>query len=443
MKKLLAILASKFIRLIGKVVGKGSAKPGEIALKIDPQILTKVTYPALSIVVTGTTGKTSTMQTIAGVFEKAGYKVASNTEGANLIDGIATVILDSVKLSGKSKVDALIMEIDERYVKLALKYFTPTYFCVTNLARDQLARNGHPEIVYEDIHKMIKDETHLIINGDDPFIYQMSLDHHGPVSYYGIAKHDNVTKLPDSDTLDMAYCPLCHRKLVFDYYQYSGLGNYHCPNNDFARPKIDYEATEINLAQHYFIINNREKISLPTDIIYNIYNDLVVYAIADQEKIDHKIIDEALGTFNQKVKRFNTFEIDGRKTYVMTSKNETPISYNQSLKYISEAKGKKTLVLGFKSIARHYALRDLSWLWDVNFEKLNNDDLEYVILLGPFADQLAARLIHAGIDSDKMVMEFDSHKALEAIKQHGTTPIYAAVYFDMETELTKEIRRDK
>ena len=113
MKKLLAILASKFIRLIGKVVGKGSAKPGEIALKIDPQILTKVTYPALSIVVTGTTGKTSTMQTIAGVFEKAGYKVASNTEGANLIDGIATVILDSVKLSGKSKVDALIMEIDE------------------------------------------------------------------------------------------------------------------------------------------------------------------------------------------------------------------------------------------------------------------------------------------------------------------------------------------
>ena len=137
------------------------------------------------------------------------------------------------------------------------------------------------------------------------------------------------------------------------------------------------------------------------------------------------------------------FEIDGRKTYVMTSKNETPISYNQSLKYISEAKGKKTLVLGFKSIARHYALRDLSWLWDVNFEKLNNADLEYVILLGPFADQLAARLVHAGIDSDKMVMEFDCHKALEAIRKHGITPVYAAVYFDMETELTKEIRRDK
>lgn len=443
MKKMLAILAAKLVIVIGKLVNKGSTLPGDVAMRIDPEILKKIEIPELSIAVTGTTGKTSTTQTIANVFESCGYKVAHNLSGANLIGGVATLLLDSVTLSGKCKKEVLVLEVDERYAKIVFQYFKPTYFAITNLSRDQLARHGHYDVVYDDIKRVISDDMHLILNADDPFVCKLAQGHHGKITYFGIGKHDGVEKEVAMDTLDMAYCPICHSKLVFDYYHYGNLGQYHCPNHDYDRPACDYEATAIDLANQYFEINHSVKVPMQHDIIYNIYNNLVVYASSMLCGLPKDKVLDSLRSFNFTVKRFDEFVLDGRKGYILTSKNETPISYNQSLAYVHKDTELKTVVVGFKRVSGRYELKDLSWLWDVNFELLDNESIDHVVCVGPYADELAQRIYHAGIDEKKFILEPVAENTLKTVKEKTKGTIYATVYFDMAKEMTHLLESEK
>ena len=142
--KTLAILVCKAIRIVGKLVGKGSSMPGQIALKIDSNILSKIKLPKYVIAVTGSNGKTSTVEMIKEVLTNGGLKVAYNYEGSNQIEGVTTLVLDNVNLKGECKCDVLLIESDERYARHTFKYFTPTHYVITNLYRDQLTRNGHP-----------------------------------------------------------------------------------------------------------------------------------------------------------------------------------------------------------------------------------------------------------------------------------------------------------
>ena len=442
MRKLLAIIAAKLVIIVGKLVNKGSSLPGDIALRVDPNILSKIEIPELSIAVTGTTGKTSTTQTIAKVFESCGYKVAHNLSGANLIGGVATLLLDSVTLSGKCKKDVLVLEVDERYAKLVFKYFKPKYFAITNLSRDQLARHGHYDVVYDDIARVISDDMHLLLNADDPFVCKLAQNHKGKVTYFGIGEHDGVEKEVSMDTLDLAYCPVCHSKLEFEYFHYGNLGKYSCPNHDYDRPKCAYEVTSIDMDNHRFMINNEVPVTIQHDIIYNIYNNLVVYAVSELCGLSQDKVLTALEQFNFTVKRFDEFSVDGRKGYILTSKNETPMSYNQSLAYVHKDHELKTVVVGFKRVSGRYELKDLSWLWDVNFELLDNSSIDKVVCVGPYADALASRIYHAGIDADKIILEFVPENTLKTVKEKTKGTVYATVYFDMAKEMTRLVESE-
>ena len=442
MRKFLAILAAKLVIFVGKLVNKGSSLPGDIALRVDPNVLKKIEIPELSIAVTGTTGKTSTTQTIAKVFEDCGYKVAHNLSGANLIGGVATLLLDSVTLSGKCTKNVLVLEVDERYAKIVFQYFKPTYFVVTNLSRDQLARHGHYDVVYDDIARVISDDMHLILNADDPFVCKLAQNHKGKVTYFGIGEHEHVEKEVLMDTLDMAYCPICHSKLQFEYYHYGNLGKYSCVNHDYDRPNCDYEVTAIDMEHQRFVINENVSVALQHDIIYNIYNNLVVYAVSDLCGLHRDTVLKALEQFNFTVKRFDEFVVDDRKGYILTSKNETPISYNQSLAYVHKDPTLKTVVVGFKRVSGRYELKDLSWLWDVNFELLDNESIDKVVCVGPYADELAARIYHAGISEDKILLEPVPENTLKTVKEQTKGTIYATVYFDMAKEMTRLVESE-
>ena len=442
MRKLLAIIAAKLVIIVGKLVNKGSSLPGDVALRVDPNILSKIEIPELSIAVTGTTGKTSTTQTIAKVFESCGYKVAHNLSGANLLGGVATLLLDSVSLSGKCKKDVLVLEVDERYAKLVFKYFKPKYFAITNLSRDQLARHGHYDVVYDDIARVISDDMHLLLNADDPFVCKLAQNHKGKVTYFGIGEHDGVEKEVSMDTLDLAYCPVCHSKLEFEYYHYGNLGKYSCPNHDYDRPNCAYEVTSIDMDNHRFVINNEVNVTIQHDIIYNIYNNLVVYTVSELCGLSQDKVLTALEQFNFTVKRFDEFSVDGRKGYILTSKNETPISYNQSLAYVHKDSSLKTVVVGFKRVSGRYELKDLSWLWDVNFELLDNASIDKVVCVGPYADALASRIYHAGIDADKIILEFVPENTLKTVKEQTKGTVYATVYFDMAKEMTRLVESE-
>ena len=170
MKTLFTIIVCKLLRFAGKLIGKGSSLPGQIALKICPDILKRVKLPKHIIAVTGSNGKTSTVEMIAHILQKNNFKVAYNKEGSNQIEGVTTLILNSCSLSGKVNCDILLIESDERFAKYTFKYIEPTHYVITNLYRDQLTRNGHPQWVYNAIADSIHPSTQLILNADDPLV---------------------------------------------------------------------------------------------------------------------------------------------------------------------------------------------------------------------------------------------------------------------------------
>ena len=147
MRKLFAIIVCKLGHFVGKLVGKGSSMPGKFALKICPDILRRVELPRHIIAVTGSNGKTSTVEMIAAVLRADGKTVVYNEEGSNQIEGVTTLVLTHATLGGAVRADVLLIESDERYAARTFQFFHPTEFVITNLYRDQLTRNGHPEWV--------------------------------------------------------------------------------------------------------------------------------------------------------------------------------------------------------------------------------------------------------------------------------------------------------
>ena len=185
MRMFFAILACKLAYFFGHLIGRGSSLPGEIALKMYPDILSKIKLPEYVIAVTGSNGKTSTVEMITHILTSQGKKVVTNREGSNLDAGIAAALLYNCTFGGKVKAEALVLESDERFSKRTFRHFSPTHYVVTNLYRDQLTRNAHPEWVYEYIKDSLTDSETLILNADDPLISLLGKDR-GNVVWFGM-----------------------------------------------------------------------------------------------------------------------------------------------------------------------------------------------------------------------------------------------------------------
>ena len=227
MKKLLAITVCKLGRFVGKLIGKGSSMPGKFALKICPDILRRVELPEHIIAVTGSNGKTSTVEMIAAILRADGKTVVYNEEGSNQIEGVTTLVLTHATLGGKVRADVLLIESDERYAVHTFQFFHPTEFVVTNLYRDQLTRNGHPEWVYDSILPALHPETELLLNADDP-LSSCFAQGREKVKWFGLDQCSISTDTPTGVYHDGAFCPLCHAPMEYDYVHYNHIGAYRC-----------------------------------------------------------------------------------------------------------------------------------------------------------------------------------------------------------------------
>ena len=227
MKVLVTIMVCKVLRIIGKIVGKGSSLPGKIALKICPDILERISLPKYIIAVTGSNGKTSTVEMIAHILMENGKKVAWNKEGSNQIEGVTTLVLNSSTLTGKVKADILLIESDERFARYTFRYIKPTHYVITNLYRDQLTRNGHPEWVYNALLDSIHPETQLILNADDPMVSCFGYGKEN-VIWFGAGDLNTDTTEFDGVYHDGLYCPNCKKPMTYSKYHYNHIGHYEC-----------------------------------------------------------------------------------------------------------------------------------------------------------------------------------------------------------------------
>lgn len=433
--------------LIGKTIYKieklfkfnATSFPGKVVLKLFPKYLTKIKYPDNIIMVTGSCGKGSTVKLIKEVLISNGLSVCSNDGGSNLLNGIATEVIKNTKWH-KLKKDVCVFEVDERYLKLVTKYIKPKYLVVNNITRDQPPRQGNFDIVFNEILKGISNNTHLIVNGDDPILRKFSLYHKGDITYFGIEKSKYSYKEHD-DVKDYLYCPNCHNKLSFSYYHYGSIGSYKCPNCEFKRDDIKYSITDINYDNNEITINNEYKISVSSYVLFNLYNIVGTFSVCDLLKIDSNIITTTLSKDKIMDKIYDEFTVNDRNYTILNCKAENNSTYNLALIYQAMDKKRKTIVIGHREISRRYNHFDVSWMYDIYFELINKDD--YVVCAGPNAYDFATRMKYAGIKKENIITIDNLDNIKEIVEEKTKGNVYAILNFDYVEPFKKNIKEEK
>lgn len=429
-KKVIGIIIGKCALFLGKRLHRGSSLPGSIALKIDPDLNKKFRYPKQIIAVTGSSGKGSITGMLADILRDHGYKVAHNAKGSNLNFGITTMLLENCSLTGKINADIIIAEVDERYAKYVFPTLKPNYVVISNITRDQPPRQGHFDLVYEEIKKSLTENMKLILNADDPMLQKFSLEKQFKVFYYGVSKNKTSYNANKFENLNFTYCPLCHTKLTYDYYHFEELGNYHCPQCKFKKPIADHVATNIDYVSGKITIGRTTKMHIPYQTLYCVYNTLAAFTVARLLGLKEKDIATSIDKIAGNTKNISTYNTENRTVHVLNNKNENSSTFNQSLLYVDRDQDLKTIVIGWKEISRRYEFDDLSWLYDIDFEILKNHNLDSIVCVGIHRYDIAVRMKNAGIEEAKIKIFHSLEEAVPYIKTTTNGTIFALLNFD-------------
>ena len=441
MRKFLAIVVCKLGRFVGKLVGKGSSMPGKFALKICPDILRRVQLPPHIIAVTGSNGKTSTVEMIATVLRGQGKNVIYNAEGSNQVEGVTTLILTHATLGGKVNADVLLLESDERYAAHSFKYFHPTEFVITNLYRDQLTRNGHPESVFDAILPAIHPDTELILNGDDPLSSCFAIGHE-KVKWFGLNRCATDTETSTGVYHDGAYCPVCHAPMEYEYVHYNHIGAFRCTKCGHHKPATDYTATALDLGRGTLTIDSSITIQLAFRSIYNVYNILAAYAACRECGVEGAAIADTLSSYILKNGRMQTFTLGQHHGILLTSKHENSIAYDTNLRYIASTNEDCTVLIIVDAVSRKYFTSETSWLWDIDFDQLNAPQVQRIILSGRYCNDLAERFSFTDIPREKVTVQADIPAAAAELKADGSENVYVVTCFSDRDKILSQVVKE-
>lgn len=441
MRKLLAIITCKILRIVGKAIGKGSSLPGKFALKVCPDVLSRVKLPEKIVAVTGSNGKTSTVEMIAHILKTNGLHVVYNAEGSNQIEGVTTFILSNADLLGRVKGDVLLIESDERYAKHTFKHFAPTHYVITNLYRDQLTRNGHPMWVYNAIKESIHEKTQLILNADDPLVSLFGQGRENTL-WFGADKLSTDQDGFNSVYNDGVYCPVCHAPMEYSTYHYNHIGHYSCAECGYKRCDTDFTVTAADLTEGYIVIDGKHRIDLALKSLYNIYNLLAAYSVASIMGVDGEKIVSAINNYTLKNGRILTFTLGSRKGTFLVAKHENSISYDLSLKVAaSDSEGSDVMII-VDAVSRKYFTSDVSWLYDIDFHILDTENIKNIILAGAYANDLAARFSYTNIDSSKIKVTESIDEGVGLLNSESKDKIYVITCFSDKGKFLERVTVD-
>ena len=226
---------TKFIIWFMKLLGFNATNiPGEIALKLYPDILKMITPPKCVIATTGTNGKTSTNNILSQTLRNCGYTVIDNGFGSNIISGIVSCLITNCDLNGVCHQEFACLEVDERSSIRVYKYLHPNYLLCTNLQRDSMMRNANVQFIFNIINDNLPQSTKLVLNGDDLISSQLGKGRNKQRTFFKVSLQENEI-CRDNLIKDIVVCPQCGSKIEWDFVRNHSIGQGHCPNCDFDR----------------------------------------------------------------------------------------------------------------------------------------------------------------------------------------------------------------
>lgn len=421
-----SVLAAKMAQKASRMINKnGSNIPGVVARKIDKNILKKLADKTDKIIfISGTNGKTTTSQIVGHIFKENGYQIIHNAEGSNMITGITTAFIDNEGVISGKKADIAVIEIDEGSIERVTKEVKPDLMVFTNFFRDQLDRFGEIDILVNKIGEVLKKtDAKLVLNADDPFVSR--LGRIGMESnYFGLGKQ--AFEFEQHNMIESTFCPECGEQLEYSYTHYGQLGHYHC-SCGFGRQKPKYEITNLDVNRGISFKTNVGTFSLPILGSYNAINALAAISVCLESGLTPEQIQSALNTFSVENGRMEWFDNNGKQVVLNLAKN--PAGVNVSLSESNYNDERKQYLLALNDLA--YDGKDISWIWDADYEKIKDSMTDRVICTGLRAEDMALRIKYAGIPEDKIVVINDIDQAVEELLKQPTNayvvPNYTAL----------------
>lgn len=440
-KSLISILISKLIINLSKVLFKGGTNfPGKVALKFDKNILGTVAKGYNVILVTGTNGKTTTTSMIYSAIKNNDKAVITNNTGANLKPGITSCFIDNFKFNDSTLDKYAVIEVDEANLKFITEYIDPKIIIVTNLFRDQLDRYGE---VYTTLNKILEGivkvpHSTLLLNGDESLLGDLKVPN--KLVYYGFECSPNKSTSVDINA-DAKFCKKCKSPYSYDFITYNHLGKYFCEECGYKRPNLDYfvsEIEELTPSNSIVKINDVEYV-INQPGVYNIYNALCATSAAKLLGINDSVIFNSLRSIESSFGRQESITIAGKEIKIILVKN--PAGYNEALNTVSL--DKRTLNLCTLLNDNYADGRDVSWIWDVDFEQLSDLKISNTIVGGNRLYDMAVRLKVAGLDYTKFSMCESYEDVLTSINSAPGEIVYILATYTAMIDFRKFLHSKK
>jgi len=403
-----ALWGCKTLRAVMRMLGRNATYlPGKIALRICPLFLDLIGKPSRVIAVTGTNGKTTVSNLLTDALEKRGNSVLNNSYGSNTAAGLACVLFTGASLFGRAKKDIAVLEIDERSAMHIFPYIKFELIIITNLFRDSIMRNAHPEYIAEILSTNIPAGTKLLLNADD--LITCGIAPKNPRAYFGINRMDSDVTECINLINDFQVCPKCQSEIVYEYRRYHHIGKAYCPNCDFKSPEYDYSGS-VNRELGVLTVSDgsgddggSRELKLPGDSVFNIYNMLTAYAALREMGLSQ---DECADVLKGSVipdSRYNESVVNDVRVVMHMGKERNALACSRAFEYVASKPGNKELILMMNGLgdAKVWS-ENISWLYDCDFEFLNNDDVSRIVATGPRALDYCLRLRFAGVPADKL-----------------------------------------
>ena len=438
---IVALIISKAAYLLQRLLGMNASYfPGKLALKLCPDFLGRIDKPETVITVTGTNGKTTCCNMLIEVLAENGFDVLNNKAGSNVDAGIATALLTAADLRGRVKQKLAVLEVDERSSLRVYKYVHPTYTVCTNLFRDSIGRNAHAEFISSVIEKALPDDTHMILNADDPI--SSMLKPLNPRTYFSVARLPTDKERCENIINDVRCCPVCGGKPEYEYVRYHHIGKMRCLSCGYHSPEPDYTASP-DKEKGVFVVktpSGTEEYPIISGSIFNIYNQVTAVCLLRTLGLSAEAISESFSHMQIIKTRYTCKSANGIDVITNMTKGQNPVACSIVFDYLRSEPGKKEVILMLDDMTYKKTTEIMTWIFDADFEILNDPSFERIVACGVRVHDYHLRLLLAGIPEEKIRCVEEEPDAPAQLALSGTDKVF--ILHDLTTPVMTERVRD-